>query len=256
MRFLIPLRRLDYARRFRRRNPGQRAPGEAVYFLHIGKTGGSFVKSVIKDPGSFAGAGVLLVPLGHNFKHPHLPRGSRFVFATRDPATRFVSGFHSRRRRRDDRGRNRWSRAEARAFARFETPNAPAEALSAPDPATRRDARAAMRAIRHLREPHVSWFPDTERLHADIMAGRALRIRQEHLNADTRAVFEALGLAPRAEALEGRAPVHVNRSDQGRALSPQALDNLRAHYAADYDFLAMLDAACAGAATPAPPAPA
>lgn len=248
MRFLIPLRRLDYACRFRRRHPGQRVPAETVYFLHIGKTGGSFVKSVIKDPDSFAAPGVLMVPLGHNFKHHHLPRGSRFVFATRDPATRFVSGFHSRQRRRDDRGKNRWSRAEARAFATFETPNALAEALSAADPATRRDAQAAMRAIRHLREPHVSWFSDTDRLRADIAAGRALRIRQEHLNVDTRAVFETLGLAPRADALEGRAPVHVNRSDGGRALSPQAQANLRAHYAADYDFLAMLDAAGAARA--------
>jgi hypothetical protein len=241
MRWIVALRRLAYARRWRQRHPGQPVPGEVLYYLHIGKTGGSFIKRVVKDPTSFVVEPQLLVPFGHNIRHEHLPAGSRFILGTRDPLTRFVSGFHSRRRRMGERGRQRLKRAERAAFARFATPNDLAEALSAADPAARAAAEAAMRAVRHVNEPHEWWFADRARLEADIRAGRVDRVRQEHLNAELRAVLEAHGFVLAPGKLEDRPRVHINPDGDGPALSPLAEANLRRHYAADYAFLDWLD---------------
>lgn len=241
MRWIVALRRLDYARKYKARHPGTPVPREVLYYLHIGKTGGTFFKKTAKDPGSFTHEPMLLIPLGHNIKHPHLPRGSRFILGTRAPASRFVSGFLSRRRRGTT-GRNRQSRAERAAFARFDSPNALAEALDAADAATRRDARAAMRAIRHVNEPHQLWFPDRARLADDIAAGRVFRVRQEHLVADMRAVFAATGFVVAPDKLESRPRAHVAPDGADKHLGERARANLRVHYADDRAFLDWLDA--------------
>ncbi|SFM42901.1 hypothetical protein [Shimia aestuarii] len=241
MRWIVALRRISYARKYRRRHPGVPVPSEVLYYLHIGKTGGTFFKKTTKDSGSFTHEPMLLIPLGHNLLHSHLPKGSRFILGTRDPATRFVSGFLSRRRRGVS-GRNRQSRAEQVAFARFESPNALAEALSAQDPATRKAAEKAMRDIRHVNEPHVHWFPDRDRLAEDIAAGRVYRVRQEALIPDMRAVFRATGFEVAPDKLEERPRAHVAPDNEDKFLSAEAEANLRKYYAADYTFLEWLDA--------------
>ena len=241
MRWIVALRRFDYARKYRIRHPGEDVPAEVLYYLHIGKTGGTFFKKTVKDAGTFTHEPMLLIPLGHNIKHQHLPRGSRFILGTRAPDSRFVSGFLSRRRRGTT-GRNRQSRAERAAFARFDGPNALAEALDAPDAPTRRAARAAMRAIRHVNEPHTLWFPDRARLAGDIAAGRVYRVRQEHLVADMRAVFAATGFDLAPDKLDSRPRAHAAPAGADKHLSARARANLREHYAGDYAFLDWLDA--------------
>ena len=199
MRAIVWLRRLDYRRRYLRRHPGtDMARVPVVYCLHLGKTGGSFLKTVLRDPGSFLAEEVLFVPFGHNITQRHLPRGAVMVFATRDPITRFTSGFYSRKRKGQPTSFRDWTKAEARAFGRFAEANDLAEALDAEDPALRAEAAAAMQAIRHLREFQRDWFPDPARLAADLTAGRAHRLRQEHLNADLMRVFARLGAPPAA----------------------------------------------------------
>ena len=241
MRLLVPLRRWDYARRWRARHGTSPRGMPVVYLLHIGKTGGTFLKALLRTPGALAEEPVLFVPFGHNIRHDHLPGGARFLFATRDPLTRFVSGFHSRRRKGRPATFRDWSRAEAAAFARFPTPTALAEALSAADPATRAAARSAMAGIKHVAQPQAKWFPDRARLAADIAAGRALRLRQEHLAADLAAVFDRLGCRLAPGRLEALGRPHANRYGEGSALSPLAATNLRAHYADDVAFLGWLD---------------
>ncbi|MBK5928385.1 hypothetical protein, partial [Rhodobaculum claviforme] len=191
MRAIVWLRQLDYARRYRRRHPG--AVPAPVFMLHIGKTGGTFVKRVLKDPDLFVQQPVLFVPFGHNIRHCHLPEGARFLFCTRDPVRRFASGFASRQRMGRPPSHRPWSRAEAAAFARFATANDLAEALDSADTAEQAAARAAMGAIKHVAQPHSHWFSDRARLARDIAAGRALRVRQEALVPDLEAVLARLG---------------------------------------------------------------
>ena len=238
MRALVWLRRADYTRRWRRRHPGP-APAP-LYVLHIGKTGGTFLKRILKDPAAFEAEPVLFVPFGHNIRHDHLPRGARFLFCTRDPVSRFASGFSSRLRKGQPATFRDWSRGEAAAFARFPAANDLAEALGAPDAGTRAAALRAMAAIKHVGQPHAAWFPDRDRLAGDIAAGRAIRLRQEHLTADLGAVLDRLGcrLRPGLVAALGRPhanPSPVPLSEAGRA-------NIAAYYAADSAFLQWLDA--------------
>lgn len=242
MRAIVWLRRFDYRRRYNKRHPTAAMTSiPVVYYLHLGKTGGSFAKTVLRDADSFTDEGVLFVPFGHNITQRHLPAGSSYFFATRDPVSRFVSGFYSRKRKGQPTSFRDWSRGEARAFGRFAEANELAEALDDPDPEQRAEARAAMRAIKHVREFQHDWFPDRIRLAADLAAGRANRLRQEHLNSDMKALFASLG-APLAEnALASRAPVHANIYTRAPQLSERAYANLRAHYAADYVFLSELD---------------
>ncbi len=249
MRWIVALRRLNYIRKFRRRHQGTPVPSEIIYYLHIGKTGGTFFKSTVKDFDNLGQEPVLMIPLGHNLKHQHLPKESRYIFATRDPMTRFVSGFLSRQRRvAESPSKRKWG--ERRAFATFPTPNALAEGLSAQDVTARRAAEAAMRAIRHVNEPHSLWFPDRDRLADDIANGRVFRLRQEHLNADMRAILDAIGFDVAPEKLEARPRAHVApevraqgknaKEENASLLSPQAQENLRVYYADDFAFFAWL----------------
>lgn len=242
MRLIVWLRRLDYSRRYRRRHPQAPRWPEPFYMLHIGKTGGTFTKRILKNPAAFAAEPVLFVPFGHNIRHDHLPAGARFMFCTRDPVSRFVSGFSSRQRKGQPTTYREWSRGEAEAFARFDSPNALAEALGAPDAATRDAARAAMAAIKHVGQPHAVWFPDRARLAADIAAGRAVRLRQEHLAADLTGLLARLGCRLTDGLLEGLGRPHANPNPAAAALSPAGRANIAAHYAEDLAFLRWLDA--------------
>ena len=242
MRILVPIRRLDYRRRYLRRHPGAPRDLPVVYVLHIGKTGGTFLKTIIKDPTSFAAEPVLFVPFGHNIRHEHLPEGARFLFATRDPVRRFTSGFYSRKRKGRPATFREWTKGEAAAFGRFDSANALAEALSAPEAGTRAAAADAMAAIKHVGQPHTHWFADRARLARDIAAGRAMRIRQEHLNGDLGAILGRLDCALRPGLIDGLGTLHANTYDAGAELSETALANLRRHYADDYAFLDWLDA--------------
>ena len=241
MRALVWLRRLDYTRRYRRRHRDAPRWPEPFYMLHIGKTGGTFTKRILKNPESFEAEPVLFVPFGHNIRHDHLPEGARFMFCTRDPVSRFVSGFSSRQRKGQPTTYREWSRGEAAAFARFERPDALARALGSDDAETRAAAQAAMAAIKHVGQPHAAWFPDRTRLARDIAAGRAVRLRQEHLADDLGALLDRLGcrLTPGLVARLGRP--HANPNPAAAALSAAGQANIAAHYAEDTAFLRWLD---------------
>ena len=64
--------------------------------IHIGKTGGSAVRDALIR------AGVLdhyvLKFYGHWFKLTDVPKGEKVIFFLRDPISKFVSGFYSRKR--------------------------------------------------------------------------------------------------------------------------------------------------------------
>ena len=68
---------------------------DPVHFLHIGKTGGTAIKAALK---AYPPAVTLHVH-PHRFALADVPRGERVFFFVRDPLSRFVSAFHSRKRR-------------------------------------------------------------------------------------------------------------------------------------------------------------
>jgi hypothetical protein len=204
-----------------------------VHFMHIGKTGGTALKHALNKN--------RLTPNHTIFFHPHktklsnLPPGELFFFFLRDPVSRFVSGFYSRKRRGQPAYHAPWSSAEACAFARFKTPNELAEALNT-GVAAQRDAEKAMSAIYHLRHPYLYWFHSI-----DYFLSRQEDIFfigfQETLVEDFSRLKAKLQLPEQVQLPTTSRFMHRNPAHFDRRLSDRAVGNLRQWYADDYRLL-------------------
>ncbi len=204
----------------------RRRDGPVVHFIHIGKTAGSTLVELLRRHGLDRRVAIH----GHEFTLRDVPVGEQCFFFIRDPVSRFVSAFNSRRRE----GRPTYvyphSPGEAEAFARFGTPNDLAEALAAPDSAVRAEADRAFAAIHHLRRGYEHYLVSPAYL-----AERARDIlfigRQETFGASWDAVRELLGVA---EAGPDSLPrIHAAPPGQSTALSPRAVADLRKRLAGD-----------------------
>lgn len=151
-----------------------------LFYVHIGKTGGTVIKREIrrlakvkkaKEPQVIDDKIVLLNHMSldeavSKFGHP-----SGIAFSYRNPTDRFVSGFYCRQRMGWPDHRALWDAREAAAFAHFDTANNLAEALFSDDLKVRSAAQYSMMAIRHLRRGYTfhfgaatSFFPDYSHL--------------------------------------------------------------------------------------------
>ena len=167
-----------------------------ICVLHIGKTGGSYLRSIIRaNPGPGQTELRLL-------KHPGNLRSSRrhhgdtrrLAFVVRDPAWRFVSAFNSRMRQGRPTYQFDWTPEEAVAFAWFDSPDALARGLGSSDPRLHSAARFAMRAIQHLKLDYRYYFEDVETLAAE-RSRIAMAIDLADLNRNLDGVMARLGLA-------------------------------------------------------------
>ena len=199
-----------------------------IHLLHVGKTGGTALKHALAPHAEALG----LALHDHDVRLADLPLGDRAVVVLRDPAARFVSAFGSRRRQGRPRHDWPWTEAERRAFARFDTPNALAEALAADAP----EARDAMAAIAHVNRPQTWWigpadaFPEVR--HRLLLVGRC-----ERLDRDAARLSRLLGLARPLRLPADDVAAHRNPPGADRHLSPTARDVLRRWYAADHALL-------------------
>ena len=206
-----------------------------MHLLHIGKTGGTALKTALA--GAASPTHVLILE-DHPTRLRSIPVGERVAFFVRDPLTRFVSGFLSRQRKGRPRYFHDWSAEEAEAFARFHTPNQLACALSSAEPAEREAAERAMRAIQHVRDSYWTWFESEaylRRRREDVFFVGA----QETLELDLARLSAKLGLAEPPSLPRGDVAAHRNPAGLDRALDATAERNLKAWYAADYRFLAL-----------------
>lgn len=195
----------------------------AIHFLHIGKTGGMSIRAAL------APVAERIKFYDHNIKLTDISAGERVFFILRDPVARFVSGFNSRMRKGQPAFFKEWTAGEADAFAKFAKPNELAEAL--PDA----DARAAMRAIGHLRAPQRSWVPDLALLGTANIVWIGFT---ETLADDFEQIKRRLDL-PRDLRLPDD-PVLAHRSPEGvpTELSVVGRHNVKQWYAGDYELIA------------------
>jgi hypothetical protein len=139
-----------------------------IYFIHIGKTGGSAIKYSLREKSSFTRSLVksdkklFLMGYGHNFRFNDLDDNEFCFFVVRDPISRFISGFYSRLREGKPKNFNPWKPGELKAFKIFKTPNQLAEALSSSDLNMKRKAEEAMQAIGHVNSSYWDWFISPE----------------------------------------------------------------------------------------------
>ncbi|MES2477109.1 MAG: sulfotransferase family 2 domain-containing protein [Verrucomicrobiota bacterium] len=228
----LSFRKLD---RLRKRVLAACTGRENVHFLHLRKTGGTTLKSVL---GPFPVTPKCVLHLHpHRFTLAHVPKGHRVMFVTRDPVSRYVSGFTSRLRQGAPAHIVAWSADEKLAFSRFPDPNSLALALDPAHPA-HADAVHAMRCISHLQCSYWDWFIDEA-----LLARREQDIlfigRVESFDEDFEQLKSPLGL-PEDLALP-RDPKSTNRNapDGTRkpALEPAAVELVKNWYRRDYDFL-------------------
>ena len=207
---------------------------QVAHFLHPGKTAGTAVKFALNNAPPPEHYQVLLHT--HGVRMVDLPKHDKFFFVVRDPVDRFVSGFSSRQRQGRPRHNTPWTPDEQRAFERFTTPQALADAL-----AGRGEERAAavdaMSSIQHVRSSYWYWFSDPTtfraRAHDVLFIGF-----QDSLDDQMSLLAERLGLESLAVPTDD---VKANRSTSSAPppLTPEARSVLADWYSTDYEFLAM-----------------
>lgn len=231
-----PVRRAQiYSRSVRARSRRRRQ----VHMLHVGKTGGTAVKHALRrrpptDPR------IEIVMHHHDVTLGDLPPWDDVFVVLRDPVARFVSAFNSRQRQGRPRHDVAWSPAERRCFTRFATPDDLGRALDDDDPLLRREARRAMRSVRHISWPYRRWLGSRRRVRARrshiLLVGH-----QENLSADFERLKSALALPADARLPSREKAAHRAPAGADTRLSDRAQANLAAWYRDDYDLLAFLD---------------
>ncbi len=205
-----------------------------IAFIHIGKTGGTFVKQVIRH-NQGAATGIILpghTPLAE-LEATHTPE-LRFCFVFRDPVARFVSGFYSRLRMGRPLRKVKWSTQEAVAFSFFPTANSLAEALSSPDDRLKSAAIFAMSAIRHVHRGYVFHFGPQIDFTVNALERLQVCVDLEHLDQYLPAFLDKIGVA------NGQIPPRSDpTASYDRSLSPLAQENLRDFWQEEFDYYEM-----------------
>ncbi len=215
-----------------------------MYFLHIGKTAGNALKTAIRK-NNFLWSNLsiskpyVIVMTNHQYKFSDLHAGDYCFFVTRDPISRFVSGFNSRLRQGRPRIFNPWTEDESKAFAQFKTACSLAEALYSEDKEIALKASNAMLNIKHVNTSYWSWFGSKSAL-LSRKDSILFYLRQEYLNSDIKSINERLGLGfhslPDDKILSNTRP-----NDSNTFLTDIAIRNLKQWYYKDYEFLELLE---------------
>jgi hypothetical protein len=207
-----------------------------VHFLHIGKTGGTSIKSALKPYRDKFPVNIHMH--SHDTTLRDVPVGEGFFFFLRNPVTRFVSSFNSRLRMGRPRINNPWSPEEEIAFKHFSTADRLALALLSPNTAERAAAERAMRGIGHVNDFYSRWF-ESEEYFLSRLADVVLIGFQETLNQDFEILKIRLGLPveiqlPRDEVSTHRTPAGMNQK-----LPPESIAVIEKWYATDFKFYAL-----------------
>lgn len=204
-----------------------------VHFLHIGKTGGSVVRAALKpylDKGKYN-----LEFHGHRFKLMDVPGGEKVVFFIREPISKFISGFYSRKRQGRPLYDVPWRPGEKKAFSKFKTPNELAKALSSKDEELKKAAKSAMKSITHIRTRYWYWFKNkkyfTSRKNDILFVGT-----QENLNSDFKKLKSLLKIKG-ARLSKDPIIAHINPTNVDKKISKSSILNLRRWYEEDYKFI-------------------
>lgn len=141
-------------------NAATEASQVQYFLLHIGRTGGTSLGTLIrrlKADDEHLGI-TKLGPRWTLLNALKSKSNSQIGFVIRDPVSRFVSGFNSRRRSgRPAQGRE-WNTHEAVVYAFFPTANDLAESLCSDDERLKSAAQYAMKSIIHLRRGYSHYL--------------------------------------------------------------------------------------------------
>ncbi len=210
-------------------------PSGKTCFIHIGKTGGTFLKSLAATPGSenrkiFMGShGDTLLTTIEKFG-----RDRKVAFFFRNPADRFVSGFLSRLRQGRPTYNVNWTNGEAIAFSYFDHPNKLAEALFSDSEREKSAARYAFSQIFHLKQNYAHYLISRNFLEHEFRSGNIVVCCETHkLDDKIDKVLEILGVenVSSVGGSKNRNPEEVHTE-----LSKKANLNLKKFWSTEYEI--------------------
>ena len=205
---------------------------QVCHFIHIRKTGGTAIKTAIGRGRKFAFSSKYLICLhSHNFTLNDVKQNEKCFFVLRDPISRFVSGFYSRKRQGRPANFYPWSLEEKKAFERFETPEKLLTALSSSDPQIKRKAESAMHNIAHVNSFYSDWniTPESLERHKD----KILHIGYlNSLSEDFNILKSKLDLPNSIKLPEG-SKAHKSPGTEEKTLSDHSMDLLAEWYSSD-----------------------
>lgn len=202
-----------------------------VHFLHISKTGGTAVKSSLGW--NRINSKNLFLFQGHDFTLKNLNENDSFILFVREPLSRYISGFYSRKRKGLPVRFNEWSKEEKIAFENFKTPNDLAEAIYSIDKNIQSVAQKAMKDIHHVKTSFYDWVVDNETFKEGFDKLFYLGF-QENFEKDFNEMCEKLGFNVELEKSLEKA--HVADKNEDRFLSETAIKNLKEWYKRDVLF--------------------
>lgn len=212
---------------------------EIIHFLHIGKTAGTSIKNAFGRKRLFKTKNMIIIFHEHGSKLFHIPKGEKVFFVVRDPISRYVSGFYSRKRQGLPRIFNPWSEEEKRAFELFDTPNMMAEALSSADTKLKKAAEDAFKSIGHVRSSYWDWFKNEDYLN-NRLADVAFVCQQESLSEDFHLFLSTFKLPSKIQLPTDKTKTHKNPEHFDKTISPLGEENLKIWYKKEYTFLQTL----------------
>lgn len=205
-----------------------------ICLLHPGKTGGTYLKSVIRHNRAHWTRPIKLLPHRETISSTARSFGAdrRLAFTFRDPADRFVSAFQSRLRQGRPTYNRVWSPAEATSFLYFDTPNELAEALDSTREKIKSAAYFAFKSIMHIKSDYRFHFDTLETLHDE--APRIVGcIDVAHMDARLPLILNQLGIEE--FSIPGEPTRHAS-PEPPEPLSDRALNNLRSFWASEFEF--------------------
>jgi hypothetical protein len=205
--------------------------------LHIGKTGGTAAKTVLKAAKKVR-AGSLVGLYGHDVSLRDVvdfDKTHKLIFFIREPVSRYISAFNSRLRRGYPRHGNVWTEKEEIAFEHFKTPNQLAEALSAGDAGLRQHAEDAMTGIRHLRRGYRHYLGSAALLEQE--KGRIYFIgATETFESDFGLLRNLLGVPDDLELPTDDYGAHRTPDSFEKTVSELGRTNLENYYTDEYEI--------------------
>ena len=207
-------------------------PPRVIHVLHVAKTAGSALKRVAQTINRQQ-SGVRFMLYGHRKTLDALPHGSEYVFATRDPVTRFRSAFLSRQRKGRPLYDLPWNELEGRIFSAFDGPDELAGALFSEGPLS----ELAHEGMRHV--PHFKFQARyTDGVPGFLETRPPLSIlRQERFNDDLNQLLLNLGIRAVGVDQIVSQRIHANTYQPRHTLSAHSESNLRRWYASDYEYI-------------------
>jgi len=208
---------------------------QTVHFLHIGKTGGSAVKSVLNE--YLETSKYTLKLHGHNKSLKDIPEGEYVILFLRDPVSRFISGFYSRQRKGQPRYHSEWSPQEKEVFETFITPNQIAISLANELSKNHALSIMAMKTVRHFK-PYKKWYGDFEyfqsRIEDIIFIGF-----QESLDSDFIELKSILGIPESVSLPIDDIAAHKNPKNLDKSIEESGISALNHWYSDDFEFISL-----------------